>query len=49
VEIHRRDGRVFRISPLRNSKASPLDVKDAKLKLSTDDLVALVREGRQRG
>ena len=49
VEIRRRDGTVFRILPLRKSKASPLDVKGVKLKLSAADLVAVVREGRERG
>ena len=48
VEIRRRDGSVFRILPLRKSKASPLDVKGVKVKVSTDDLVAIVREGRER-
>lgn len=49
VEIRRRDGTVFRIQPLRKSKASPLDVKGIKLELSAADLVAIVREGRERG
>jgi prevent-host-death family protein len=49
VEIRRRDGTVFRIVPARNSKASPLDVKGVKLDLSAADLVAIVREGRERG
>ena len=49
VEIRRRDGTVFRILPLRKSKASPLDVKGVKLGVSTADLVAIVREGRKRG
>jgi prevent-host-death family protein len=49
VEIRRRDGTVFRILPLRKSKASPLDVKGVKLKVSTASLVATVREGRERG
>ena len=48
VEIRRRDGSVFRILPLRKSKASPLDVKGVKLEVSTADLVAVVREGRER-
>ena len=30
-------------------KASPLDVKGVKLGVSTADLVAVVREGRERG
>ena len=46
VEIRRRDGTVFRILPLRKSKASPLDVKGVKLKVSTSDLVRIMREGR---
>ena len=49
VEIRRRDGAVFRIQPARKSNASPLDVKGVKLKISTSDLVAVVREGRERG
>jgi len=48
VEIRRRDGTVFRILPLRKSKASPLDVKGVKLKVSSADLIAIVREGRER-
>ncbi len=49
VEIRRRDGSVFRILPLRKSKASPLDVKGVKLGVSAADLVAIVRKGRERG
>jgi antitoxin Phd len=49
VEIRRRDGSVFRILPLRKSKVSPLDVKGVKLRLSSADLVAIVRESRHRG
>jgi prevent-host-death family protein len=48
VEIRRRDGTVFRILPLRTNAVSPLDVKGVKVK-SAGDLVAIVREGRQRG
>ena len=33
----------------RTAKASPLDVKGEKLAVSTADLVAIVREGRERG
>ena len=49
VEIRRRDGTVFRILPLRTSAASPLDVKGVKVKVSAGDLVAIVRQGRERG
>jgi Arc/MetJ family transcription regulator len=31
------------------SKASPLDVKGVKLGISTADLAAIVRQGRERG
>jgi hypothetical protein len=31
--------------PLRESKASPLNVKSVKLKVSADDVVAMVRAG----
>ena len=33
----------------RKKKASPLDVKGVKLGVSTADLLAIVREGRERG
>jgi antitoxin (DNA-binding transcriptional repressor) of toxin-antitoxin stability system len=49
VEIRRRDGRFFRFVPARNTKTSPLDVKGVKLGLRAADLVAIVREGRERG
>jgi Arc/MetJ family transcription regulator len=38
-----------RILPAGRSKASPLDVKGVKIGVSTTDLVAIVREGRERG
>jgi prevent-host-death family protein len=53
VEIRRRDGEIFRVLPAPTSKgkskASPLDVKGVKLSLPSADLVAVVREGRERG
>jgi antitoxin (DNA-binding transcriptional repressor) of toxin-antitoxin stability system len=49
VEIRRRDGAVFRILPALRSEASPLDVKVVKIGVSTTDLVAIVREGRESG
>jgi antitoxin Phd len=48
VEIRRRDGAVFRLSPAPNSKLSPLDVPGVKLKISSDELVATVRKERER-
>jgi len=48
VEIRRRDGAVFRLSPAPKTKSSPLDVQGVKIKATTEDLVEAVREGRQR-
>jgi prevent-host-death family protein len=48
VEIRRRDGSVFRIVPAARAQSSPLDVKGVRIGMSTDELVALVREGRER-
>jgi antitoxin (DNA-binding transcriptional repressor) of toxin-antitoxin stability system len=48
VEIRRRDGAVFRLSPVRKAKASPLDVPGVKIIIRPQDLVAVVREGRER-
>jgi antitoxin (DNA-binding transcriptional repressor) of toxin-antitoxin stability system len=48
VEIRRRDGAVFRLSPAPKSKSSPLDVPGVKLRVSTDDIVELIREERER-
>ena len=48
VEIRRRDGAVFRILPAPKSTTSPLDVPGVKLKILTSDIVASVREGRER-
>jgi antitoxin (DNA-binding transcriptional repressor) of toxin-antitoxin stability system len=48
VEIRRRDGAVFRLSPAPKSLLSPLDVPGVKVRLSTDELVAVVREERER-
>jgi Arc/MetJ family transcription regulator len=45
-----RRGRMFPAPTSKGrSKASPLDVKGVKLGMSTADLVAIVREGRERG
>ena len=49
VEIRRRDGAVFRILPARASTMSPLDVKGVRVGISTADLTAMVRKGRERG
>lgn len=48
VQIARRDGRVFTIQPVKE-RPSPLAVKVVPLKLSQREIVAAVREGRERG
>ena len=47
VQIHRRDGSVFVLSP-EKGLASPLDVPGVDLGLSRDEIVAAVRAGRSR-
>ena len=49
VEIRRRDGARFLIVPARDSKRSPFDVKGVKVKMSTAEIVEIIREGRERG
>lgn len=47
VRIRRRDGRSFVLQP-EPSGASPLDVEGVDLGVTTDEIVAIVREGRER-
>ena len=47
VRITRGDGRAFTIQPVQESK-SPLEVKGVKLKLNRNEIVAAVRESRER-
>ena len=47
VRITHRDGRTFTIQPVQESK-SPLEVKGVKLKLNRNEIVAAVRESRER-
>jgi PHD/YefM family antitoxin component YafN of YafNO toxin-antitoxin module len=47
VRITRRDGRMFTIQPVLDSQ-SPLAVKAVRLKLSRDEIVGAIREGRER-
>lgn len=47
VRIRRRDGSAFLVQP-DVSRVSPLDVPAARLGLRRDEIVALVREGRER-
>ena len=47
VRVNRRDGRAFTIQPVQQSP-SPLAVKGVNLKLSRSDILAAVRESRER-
>jgi hypothetical protein len=46
VRIRRRDGQSFVLQPERRA-GSPLDVTGVDLDLTTDEIVAFVREGRR--
>ena len=47
VEIRRRNGQVF-VVQLAPADDSPLDVGGVDLGITTDEIVALIREGRER-
>jgi antitoxin Phd len=47
VLIKRKDGRTFALVPEINV-ASPLDVPSIKAKISTQEIVDIIREGRER-
>ena len=47
VRIRRKDGRVFVIKSATPAE-SPLDVAGVTLDVTTDEIVAYVREGRER-
>ena len=48
VLIRRKDGRTFALVP-EQTPSSPLDVASIKADISTQEIVAIIREGRQRG
>ncbi|HLI79443.1 MAG TPA: type II toxin-antitoxin system Phd/YefM family antitoxin [Candidatus Binataceae bacterium] len=47
IRIKRRDGQVFLVKPERSSR-SPLDVPGVDADFSTDEIVQIVREMRER-
>lgn len=47
VVIKRRNGEIFSLKRIRKS-LSPLDIEGLKLDISTDEIVAAVRESRER-
>jgi hypothetical protein len=47
VLIRRRDGRNFAVTPER-AKASPLDVPSVDARITTAELIGIIRESRER-
>lgn len=47
VIIRRKDGRTFALVP-EKTLSSPLDVPTIKAKITTQELVDIIREGRER-
>ncbi len=47
VLIQRKDGRTFALIPEKKN-ASPLDVPTIKAKITTKEIIDIVREGRER-
>lgn len=47
VLIRRKDGRTYSLIPEKNT-ASPLDVPSIKARVSTKEIVDIVRSGRER-
>jgi prevent-host-death family protein len=47
VIIRRKDGRTFALVPEKIA-SSPLDVPSVKAKISTKEIVDIIREGRER-
>ncbi len=48
VGIRRRDGSFFVLRPEASSGSSPLDVEGVDLGVTTDEIVEMIREGRER-
>ena len=46
VRIRRKDGKSFVLQP-ESRKGSPLDVEPVKMNVTTDEIVRIVREGRE--
>ena len=48
VRIIRKNGQAFILRPEKKAK-SPLDVPGVKVNITADEIVRIVREGRERG
>ena len=47
VQINRRDGQSFLLKPI-STKGSPLDIKGIDVNISTQEIIDIIREGRDR-
>jgi hypothetical protein len=47
VIIRRKDGKTFSLCP-ENDMSSPLDIPAIKVKITTREIVDIIREGRER-
>ncbi|MCU7834227.1 MAG: type II toxin-antitoxin system Phd/YefM family antitoxin [gamma proteobacterium symbiont of Taylorina sp.] len=47
VQINRRDGQSFLLKPIP-TKGSPLDIKGIYVNISTQEIIDIIREGRDR-
>ena len=48
IQVVRKDGQLFSISPIKNTPKSPLDVDSIKSTLSSKEIVSVLREFRER-
>jgi len=48
VLIRRKDGRTFVLSPQKTTNVSPLNVPSINVDITTEEIVRVVREGRER-
>jgi hypothetical protein len=48
VFIRRKDGRTFVLSPQKTANVSPLNVPSINVDITTEEIVDIVREGRER-
>ena len=48
VLIRRKDGRTFALVPVKKASTSPLNVPSINVDITTQEIVDLIREGRER-
>ncbi len=48
VLIRRKDGRTFVLAPLKAANVSPLNVPSIDVEITTEEIVDIIREGRER-